>query len=64
MAWINFRKACDMVPHSWMLKSLDLIGAPRNVIELLKNSMKDWKTNLCSGELPLGAVNVAAQENE
>ena len=58
MAWIDFRKAFDMVPHSWMLKSLDLIGAPRNVIELLKNSMKDWKTNLFSGESPLGAVNI------
>ena len=53
MAWIDFRKAYDMVPHSWMLKSLDLIGAPRNVIELLKNSMKDWKTKFFSGESPL-----------
>ena len=58
MAWIDFRKAYDMVPHSWMLKSLDLIGAARNVIELLKNSMKDWKTNLFSGKSPLGAVNI------
>ena len=47
-----------MGPYSWMLKSLDLIGAPRNVIELLKKSMKDWKTNLFSGKSPLGAVNI------
>ena len=58
MSWIDFRKAYDMVPHSWMLKSLELIGAPRNVIVLLKNSMKDWKTNLFSGKSPLGAVNI------
>ena len=35
-----------------------IIGAPRNVIELLKNSMKDWKTNLFSEKSPLGAVNI------
>ena len=58
MAWIDFRKAYDMVPHSWMLKSLDLIGTPRNVIDLLKNSMKNWKKNLFSGESPLEAVNI------
>ena len=22
MAWIDFQKACDMVPHSWILKTL------------------------------------------
>ena len=47
-----------MVPHSWMLRPLELIGVPKNVIELLENSKKDWKTNLFSGGSSLGAVNI------
>ena len=33
---IDFRKAYDMVPHSWILKTLELAGTARNIIELLK----------------------------
>ena len=58
MAWIDCWKANDMVPNSWLLKSLDLIGAPRNVMELLKSAMKNWKTDLFSGGSPLGAVDI------
>ena len=36
MTWIDFRKAYDMVPHSWMIKSLELVGAAKNIVNLLK----------------------------
>ena len=36
VAWIDFRKAYDMVPQSWILKTLELAGTARNIIELLK----------------------------
>ena len=26
MAWIDFKKAYDMVPHSWIIECLDLFG--------------------------------------
>ena len=26
MAWIDYQKAFDRVPHSWIIKSLELIG--------------------------------------
>ena len=57
MAWFDFRKAYDMVPHAWKIKALKLIGAALNVIALLKSSMIDWKTELISGGINLGQVN-------
>ena len=35
-----------MESHSSMLKSFELIGAPKNVIEPSKSSMNDWETNM------------------
>ena len=58
MAWIDFRKACDMVPHSWMIKSLELVGAAKNIVNLLKETMKKWKTNLICSNTDLGAVKI------
>ena len=26
MAWVDYKKAYDMVPHSWIIKCLDLFG--------------------------------------
>ena len=58
MAWVDFRKAYDMVPHAWIIKALRLIGATPNVIALLKSTMIDWKTELTSGDINLGEVNI------
>ena len=46
MAWVDFRKAYDMVPHVWIIDALKLIGAGPNVIALLKSTIIDWKTEL------------------
>jgi hypothetical protein len=32
MAWIDYRKAFDRVPHSWIIKSLELIGINNKII--------------------------------
>ena len=58
MAWVDFRKAYVMVPHVWIIKPLRLIGAAPNVIALLKSTMIDWKTELISGDVNLGEVNI------
>ena len=29
MAWIDYKKAYDMVPHSWILKFLEMVGASK-----------------------------------
>ena len=51
MAWIDYKKACDMVPHSWIIKCLDLFEVAENIKSLLVNSMENWKVMLYSGNL-------------
>ena len=58
MAWIDFRKSYDMIPHSWILKTLELVETARNIIELLRRGMQSWRTVLFSGENKLGKVNI------
>ena len=51
MAWIDYRKAFDMVPHSWLIECLRIYGAEDNTINFLKNTMANWNTILtCSGK--------------
>ena len=58
MAWIDFKKAFDMVPHSWIIKCMTIFGVASNVTKLLDNSMKGWRTELSSGGVRLGDVNI------
>ena len=58
MAWIDYKKAYDMVPHSWILKCLEMIGAAKNMISIIRNSMVNWKTVLTSGRMALGQVDI------
>ena len=58
MASIEFRKSYEMVLHSWMIKSLELAGAAKNVVNLLKKPVKNWKTNLICSNTELGAVDI------
>ena len=58
MAWIDYRKAYDMLPHSWILETLGLIKVAKNIDSLLRGSMKDWKTELTAGGTSLGEVTI------
>ena len=45
MAWIDCKTANDMVPHSWILKCLELVWRAKNMINVISNSMVNWKTS-------------------
>jgi len=47
MAWIDYQKAFDRVPHSLIIKSLELIGINNKVTAFTKNAMTYWKTRMC-----------------
>ena len=47
MAWIDCQKAFYRVPHSWIIKSLELIGINNKVISFTKKGMTYWKTYMC-----------------
>ena len=58
MAWIDYKKAYDMVPHSWIIECLDLFGVAENIKSLLVKSMEKWKVMLCSGNSDLGEIEI------
>ena len=39
MAWIDYKKAYDMLPHSWITECLDLFEVAESIKSLLVNSM-------------------------
>ena len=43
IAWIHYNKAY-MVPHSWILESLELVQASKNIHKFVKRSMANWQT--------------------
>ena len=48
MAWIDYRKAYNMVPHSWIVECLEMFRIAENVKKFRIDSMKTWKTGLTS----------------
>ena len=46
VAWIDYQKAFDRVPHSWIIKSLELIGINNKVISFIKKVLSYWRTRM------------------
>ena len=56
MAWIDYKKAYDMVPHSWILEFLEALGIDEGIRKLLENSMTKWSVELTCGSETLRDV--------
>ena len=39
MAWIDYKKAFNMIPHSWPIECLEIYGADENALRFLINIM-------------------------
>ena len=48
MAWIDYKKAYDMVPHSWVLETLEIVQVSDNILEFVERSVANWQTELIS----------------
>jgi hypothetical protein len=46
MAWIDCQKAFDRVPHSCIIKSLELIGINNKILSFTKKIMSHWRTRM------------------
>ena len=49
MAWIDYKKAYDMVPHSWIINSLKMYKISDEVINFIDKTMKTWRVELTTG---------------
>ena len=58
MSWIDYKKAYDFVPHSWICECMEMFGVAENVRTFLERSMNQWKLSLTSSGEVLGYVDV------
>ena len=58
MAWIDYKKAYDFLPHSWINECMEMFGIAENVRNLLKKGIEQWKLSLTSNGEDLGEVNM------
>ena len=58
MAWIDYWKAYDIIPHSWIFECARMVGVAQNIITLIENSIANWKTVLTSNQKVLGTVDI------
>ena len=47
MAYIDYKKAFDSVPHSWLLKILKIYKIDNTIISSIHKLMSNWNTKLC-----------------
>ena len=62
MAWIDYKKAFDSVPHTWILRCLELYKINGKLIQFLSNQMTTWKTDMTlahnNGEITIQDVRI------
>ena len=58
MAWIDYRKAYDLVPHSWVNECMEMFGISENLRTFLQKSMQQWRLSMTANGEDLGEVNV------
>ena len=46
MAWIDYKKAFDIVPQSWIINCLKIYKISNEVINFIEKTMKTWKVEL------------------
>ena len=58
MAWVDYRKTYDMVPHSGIVECMEMFCIAEKVKAFLTGSMNNWKAKQTSSGEYLGPVNV------
>ena len=58
VAWIDYKKAYDMVPHSWIVECLGMVGVSEQIEHFLSESMKTWRVDLTCNNQSLGGVDI------
>lgn len=46
MAYVDYQKAFDSIPHSWLLKVLEIYSIDNTIINFLQHTMTKWNTSL------------------
>ena len=58
MAWIDNKKAYDMVPQSWIINCLKMYKISDEVKNFIEKTMKTWRVELTAGGRSLAEAKV------
>ena len=58
MAWIDYKKEHNFVPHNWINGCMELFGTANNARNSLEKSVEQWKLSVTSKGEYLGEVDV------
>ena len=58
MAWIDYKKAYDMVLHSWIINSLQMYKISDEIINFIYKTMKTWRVELTAGGRKLAETKI------
>ena len=58
MVWIDYQKAYDSVPHSWILKCLKIFRIADNIVSFLEKSMTLWQTVVLLNQDIIGIISI------
>ena len=58
MAWIDYQKAFDMIPHSWLKNCLEMFKVADNLKTLIGKSMDSWNTDLTANGEKIGNIKI------
>ena len=58
MAWIDYKKAYDMVPKSWIINSLKMYKISHETMNFIVKNMKNWRVELTAGGKSLAETKI------
>ena len=58
MAWIDYKKAYDMVPQSWIIHCLKIYKISHEVINFIEKTMQTWRVELTAGGRSLAETKI------
>ena len=58
MAWIDYKKAYDMVPQSWIINCLKIYKISHEDINFIEKTMKNWRVELKAGGKSLAETKI------
>ena len=58
MVWMDFEKIIDRISQSWIIDSLKMYLIPDNVMNVVENTMENWRVELTTGVKNLAEVEI------
>ena len=58
MAWIDYKKAYDIVPQSWIIHCLKMYKISHEVINFIEKTMQTWRVELTAGGRSLAETKI------